>query len=130
VSKRPAVWAGSLALVFLTGCLLVGLHLSNDSDADAAVPKWASHCFTRPVSVTASDMAYVGLTRKAAAALAAQRGQRLVVFGADNRCMAVAGVALERPVAVAFDIGSERGIPSSAKIVFASADAGLAFQGN
>jgi hypothetical protein len=129
VSQRTAAWAGGLALVILIGCLLVVLHASKDSDP-AAVPDWAARCFTRPVNVKSSDMAYVGLTREAAESLAAQRGQRLVTFGADGHCLARAGVALERPVAVAFDAGTTSGIPATAVIVFASADGGLALQGN
>ena len=130
MSKRTVAWLGGLAAVILTGCLLVVLHASNDSDReDAVTPTWASHCFPRPVSVSSSDLAYIGLTREAADALAAERGQRLATFGADSHCLRIAGVALARPVAVAFDSGSNRGIPASAKIVFASSDGGAALQG-
>jgi hypothetical protein len=131
VSKRTVVaWLGGLAGVILTGSLVVILHASNDSGRhDAMAPAWTSQCFTRPVSVSSSDLAYIGLTREAADALAATRGQRLMTFGADSHCLTIAGVALARPVAVAFDIGSTRGIPASAKIVFASSDGGAALQG-
>ena len=130
VSKRSVAWLIGLAAVILTGCLLVVLHASGDSDHDEAVtPGWVSHCFTRRVSVSSSDLAYIGLTRAAADALAAERGQRLQLFGADGRCLSIAGVAFARPVAVAFDTGSNRGIPTSAKIVFASSDGGDALQG-
>lgn len=81
------------------------------------------------MNVSPSDLAYIGLTQEAADALAAERGQRLVTFGADDHCLTMAGVALERPVAVAFDAGANKGIPDSAKIVFASSDGGLALQG-
>lgn len=128
VAKRSVAWL-SLAAVVLIGVLLYVQRASGHRRDDATVPAWASHCFPRPISVSSSDVAYLGLTRKAAVALAAARGEHLVAFGADQQCLTRAGVAQTKPVAIAFDAGADGGIPASAKVIFASSDGGVALNG-
>jgi hypothetical protein len=128
VPRRFVAWVGFAVVLAFLGCL-AALHAARRDDPVVAAPAWAARCFTRPVTVSSADQAYLGLTRVAAERLAAQRGQSLQIFGAEHHCLMLAGVALARPVAVSFDIGSNGGIPAGARIDFASSDAGAAMQG-
>lgn len=123
--KRSIAWLG-LALV--SGSLLV-LRTADDGPSDGtAAPAWTARCFSRPVQMSSSDLAYIGLPWRLADQLAAERGQTLYTFGEGGHCLRIAGVAVAHPVAIAFDTGSNSGIPATARIVFASADGGDALQ--
>jgi hypothetical protein len=119
-----------LLLAGLVTPLLVSCAAHNSGDNQAG-PAWTQHCFLKPGTESASDHAYVGLTSKQALAKAKSRGQQLVLVGAGGKCQRISDdVKYRAPVAIAFDSGTPMsGVPSNAKIVFATSDSTAEYDG-
>lgn len=124
VSQRPIGVQRLPVFALVTPLLLVASCSDHGADHGQAAAPWVAGCFMKTGSESTADRAYVGMTKEQALAAAKKKGQQLVLVGAGGKCVRLDDlVGRAHPVAVAFDTGSPvSGVPSSAKIVFATSD--------